>query len=105
MTIAQVRSDTLGDLLAEFGVQLTQEQIDSVSKDFVGHIEMEREMESYQFIGPTTCQACLSKQRTIDKLEENINKLSGKIVELAKVPRDSSVFVERGYVEIQEPMR
>lgn len=105
MTIAQLRSDTLGELLAEFGVQLTQEQLDRVSKDFAGHMEMEREMASYQFIGPTICQECTSRQRTIDKLERDISALSGKIIELAKMPSDCSVVVTRSYVEIQEPMR
>jgi hypothetical protein len=105
MTKAQVRSDTLGDLLAEFGVQLTQEQLDIISDEFAGHIEMEREMDSYQFIGPITCNKCIAKQKIIDELESNINVLSSKIIELARVPHDCYVSVDFGHVKIEEPMR
>ncbi|MCK9567532.1 hypothetical protein M0R72_01120 [Candidatus Pacearchaeota archaeon] len=72
MTIAQVRSDTLADLLAEFDVHLTREQLDSVSDSFAGHIEMEREQEGYKFWGPHVCDDCTRLKERVKDLEKQL---------------------------------
>jgi hypothetical protein len=72
MSKADIRSDVLLDLLDEIGIKLTREQADSVSDDFAGHLECEREMESYQFMGPRVCDGCESLKRRVAKLENEL---------------------------------
>ncbi len=103
--LESIRSDVLSDMLEELGVKLSTEQIDQLANDFYGHLMMEREMASYQFIGPSECHDCKKKQKRIDKLEERERILERGVIRFAKMPEDSIVSTEYGRVSIQEPMR
>jgi hypothetical protein len=101
----EVRSDVLSDMLIEFGVRLSREDIDQLANDFYGHLMMEREQDSYQFIGPAPCAECAKKKKRIDQMETREAILESGIKRLARMPDDSSVSTEYGRVSIQEPMR
>lgn len=106
MSKADIRSDILLDLLDEIGIKLTREQADSVSDGFATHLECEREMESYQFTGgDRSCPDCKTKQKRIDKLEDDMRVFSDGIVRRMGLDERSCAYVENGRVVISEPMR
>lgn len=70
----RVRADCLADMFEEQGVSATREQIEAITKDFVYHMNMEREMDSYAHAGPMSCDKCKSKDAQIKELETEIYK-------------------------------
>lgn len=72
----QENIDALAEIFQEHGISVTCEQIESISEDFEGHLDMMREMESHRFLGSKKpeCESCkrlrqelteMTKQRDI----------------------------------------
>lgn len=73
-----IRIESLSEIFETLGIIATKEQIEQVVEDFSLHIEMEHEMESYQYIGyKESCSNC--------KRLEN---------ELATVKRERDIYHE-----------
>lgn len=108
MSKRSIRGYVLRDLFEELGVKLTDEQsehAEDIADDFAGHIEMEREQESYQFIGPVSCSDCKAKDKRIEKLENELRIYEQEIIRRAKMPEDSYIEMFGSCLEIKEPMR
>lgn len=66
-----IRIEVMTEILSEAGVSATPEQIKNITEDFAYHIEMEREMDSYQHIGgKEECRQCKSLEGKIKELEK-----------------------------------
>jgi hypothetical protein len=104
MSRESIRVDVLSELLEGLNVSLTREQIEQLASDFYGHIEMEREIESYQFMGSKTCSGCEEKRREIDKLEHKLNLFIDAAVKFSRVT-DGWASIENDRVVINQPLR
>ena len=47
MSNESIRIECMSEILNEYGISATEEQIKQIVEDFYSHIEMEREMSSY----------------------------------------------------------
>ena len=81
------RIDCLCDLFEEHGILATREQAETIARDFAYHLDMEREMQSYQFAGGESHEVKLLKQRiselekernqAIDSFKKNVSRRNG----------------------------
>lgn len=96
MTRQELRTEAMAEILSDMGIDLTPEQVKQIAADFYLHIEMEREMESYQFIGggERKCDKCESLKKEIKELNGDIEIcLEG----VRQRRRTKDVWIDRTY--------
>jgi len=55
----EINAQVLQEILGDLGIDITPEQAKEVSDGFIHHLQMEREMDSYQFSGhKQECDKC-----------------------------------------------
>lgn len=70
MSNNQIRIECMADLFEELQIKATPEQIESIVKDFMHHLDMEQEMSNYQHVGhKPECDKCRKMQSEIDELK------------------------------------
>lgn len=86
------------EILTEWGVSHTREQVTSIIQDFMLHVEMEREIESYQHVGrKETCNKCDAKDAKIKQLEYEISIYQKSVK--GRIKRAEHVYIENGTVK------
>lgn len=75
MSYHDIRIEVMSNLLEDLQIKATPEQIEGLVKDFVLHMEMERELESYQHIShkDPECKKCKRLEGEIKDLSEQID--------------------------------
>ena len=74
------RIECLTEIFEEAGVSATEEQIKRISEDYAFHLDMEREMSSYQHIGGSNeCEECQSLHIKVKEKENEITKYQNSV--------------------------
>jgi hypothetical protein len=73
MTKQELRIECLIEILDTVGISATLEQVEKISESFSLHLEMENELESYQYTGHK--EECLKCKRLEDELKSANNTI------------------------------
>lgn len=66
----EIRIEAMSEILYSVGIIATPEQIATIVKDFSFHIDMEREMSSYQHVGfKEECSKCKSLESQLKEVK------------------------------------
>lgn len=73
MTKEEERIEAMSEILNDLEIQLPEDKIKELTDAFTTHLEMEREMDNYQFIGgKSECDECKKKTNEILELKHDI---------------------------------
>ena len=93
------RIECLTEILEEAGVKATDEQIKTIAEDFAFHLEMEREMSSYQHIGGSNeCVRCERLKKQVAEKENEVLKYQNSV---KKRRNASSVWLDGNDVKYE----
>ena len=96
MSNESIRIECMSEILNEYGISATEEQIKQIVEDFYSHIEMEREMSSYQYIGQKEeCSKCKIFEAEIKYLKNDIDVYRKSVMIRRKTDQ---VWIEKGSV-------
>lgn len=71
MSYRELRVEAMRDIFENMGLSISAEDAAKISDDFSHHIDMEREMQSYQHVSTSSakCDKCEILKREIKELE------------------------------------
>ena len=100
MTKEEIRIECLSEILSDMGLQATPEQVEKIVNDFSFHIEMEREMDSYQHFGhKEECQKCKKLKAELSEVKKERDVYHDSVKRRRSA---SSVWVQDGEVRYEK---
>lgn len=88
----KIRIEAITEILSDFGVVATQEQIASITDAFYNHVELESEINSHRYAGhKEECSNCKQLQAKLDEAKKEINVHEKSVMRRRKA---SKVWIE-----------
>ena len=92
----EIRIECLSEIFSDVGLDATDEQIQQIVKDFSFHIEMEREMDSYQHVGfKEECSKCKLLEYKLEEAAKERDVYKNSVMQRRKA---RSVWIENDSV-------